>query len=353
VRPWLILREGERRRWGGDLRRRYVYEELVRATGGTSQEDRRPGPVRRELLRLRGPRWQVWRRRAYVASSEVLPDDHLEVLRRHGVPAVIDIHDEPVLQAEALGVPFDAAAADDLRRRIDANVAMFRFASAPAATFASLADLDPARTVIAPNGTDTTVIRVEPWPATPAIGFISGAAPNRGIEDLIGAARLLAADIPELRLLLWLAATGEASQAYLDRLRSLHAGEPWIEFGSAAYGELSPQLGRATILAIPTPAHPYWDSVPPLKLFDAMAAGRPTVASPRTEIRAVVEEHDAGRIAAGDGAQALAAAMAPVLADPELARRLGLNARQAAEDHYDWRVLGRRFALDLLDRLRA
>jgi glycosyltransferase involved in cell wall biosynthesis len=104
------------------------------------------------------------------------------------------------------------------------------------------------------------------------------------------------------------------------------------------------------VLAVPHPPGAYMDAALPVKLFDSMAAGRPLVVTPRREMAALVERHGAGLVAAGDRAEDLAAALARVLEDPELGRRLGAAARAAAEEEYDWRVIGRRVAEEVLRR---
>jgi glycosyltransferase involved in cell wall biosynthesis len=342
---WLVIRETERSRWGGDLRRRYIFEALLERTAGTSLELR--GPLRRALLDLRGPRWAIWRR-TRVAAAELLLPRQLENVQELGVAVAVDIHDEPVLQAEALGVPLEPPVAAELRARIADNTAAFRWLVAPSRPFAELAGLDLDRVVVAGNGTDTALIRHEAWPKTPAVGFISGAAPNRGIEELIAAVRLVRDEVPGTRLLLWLAATGDASGLYLEALRAAVADDPWIEIGSAPYDRLSSELGRATLLVIPTPAHPYWDSVAPIKLYDGMAVGRPTVTTPRTEIVREIEEVEAGLVADGESPGELAVPMIRLLNDQELARRLGANARQAAETRFDWRLISGRLADTIL-----
>lgn len=345
--PWLILREGQRSRYGGDLRRRYIFDALLSRTQGQAIEYR--GPLRRALLDLRGPRWAIWRR-ARVASAEVLLPNQLANIQALGRAVAVDIHDHPALQAQALGVPFSPERVAELEALISANGRAFEWLVAPSAAFAEVAGLDMARVIVAGNGTDTSVIRAEAWPERPAIGFVSGAAPNRGIEQLIEAARRLRHDHSDLRLLLWLAATGESSGTYLDELVRSLENDPWIEVGSASYDLMSVQLGRASILVIPTPEHRYWDSVAPLKLYDGLAAGRPTVTTPRRETARVVEAHGAGLVTSGDGAEDLAASIDVLLRDEPLARRLGANARVAAETTYDWSIVGSRLANTILDR---
>lgn len=350
-RPWLVLREGDRRRWGGDLRRHYVFDGIAARTGATVLEDRRVAPLTAALNELAGPRWQVWRGRPLVASTEFLIDKQMTVVRRFGEAGILDVHDDAFLQSDALGIELSEEASAAIRAKLRLNREGFRWLVAPSAAFAALAGLDGDRLFVASNGSDTTAVRPGPWPDSPAVAFVSGAAPRRGIEELIAALRIVRDRVADTRLHLWLAATGDESRAYLDALTAGLAGDPWVEIGQVPYGELGAALGRATVLAIPTPAHPYWDSVAPVKLFDYLAAGRPVVSTPRAETAAILRKHDAGLVSDGDTAEALAASIVDILGDDARARRMGTNARAAAELDYDWRVIGERLADEVVARI--
>lgn len=351
-RPWLVLREGDRRRWGGDLRRHYLFDGLAARTRARILEDRRVAPLTAALREMRGPAWQVWRGRPIVASTEFLIDKQFVPVLRYGEAAVVDVHDDPFLQNEALGIDMSPDQADAIRTRMRLNRDGFRLLVAPSAAFADLAGLDPAKVIVASNGSDTRIVRPAAWgDGPPAVAFVSGAAPRRGIEELIEAVRIARVSVPDARLHLWLAATGDESRAYLDALAALVSGDPWVEIGQTPYGELGEQLGRATVLVIPTPGHAYWDSVAPVKLFDYLAAGRPVVSTPRTETAAILQQRGAGLVSADDTAEALAAPIVELLSDPARARELGANARQAAESDYDWGVIGERLATEILARI--
>ena len=284
-----------------------------------------------------------------VASTEVLTEQQLAPIVRLGVPAVVDIHDDTLLQNAALGIstsPEDEAA---IRAKDALNRDGFRWLVAPSAPFAALAGLDPARTIVAPNGADSAAVRPGNWPEDPGVGFVAGAAPRRGIEELVEATRIARKTVPDLRLDLVLAATGDHSRAYLDRLQASLAGDDWITIGSSPYPELGARLARATVLAIPTPAHPYWDSVSPVKLFDYFAAGRPVVATPRIETARVVREPTPRPSARDDSPRVMAAALIDLLASP---RRPPRRECRPPQPEFDWRVIGRRLADEILARIR-
>jgi glycosyltransferase involved in cell wall biosynthesis len=343
--PWIVLLEEHRRRFGGDLRRAYILRALADRTAARTAgwTPALAGPLLRSVRGGLLP----WRRREppFLASVEALEPEVLELARARTHLIALDVHDDPVLQLEALGVVPAAARHQELVDRARRNRDAFPMLLAPTASFAELAGLPSERTIVSPNGTDTTHVRpVEAWPASPTIGFASGAAPNRGIETLVEAARRVRAELPDMRLLLWLVATGADSSSYLERLTAELRGESWIEVGTAPYERLGAELSRATVLAVPHPPAAYLDVALPVKLLDAMASGRPVAITPRIESARVVREADAGIVAGGDTADDLAAALLALLNDEGLARRLGANGRRAAERDFDWAVIGARVA---------
>jgi glycosyltransferase involved in cell wall biosynthesis len=347
----VILREGDRRRWGGDLRRHYLLDGLAARTGGRVVEDRRVAGLLPPLREVRGPSWQLWRRRPLVASTEILTDKQFAPVARYGEPAVVDIHDDTLLQADALGIVVPDADAAAFRERDRLNRDGFRWLVAPSALYATLIGLDSTRTIVASNGSDTAAVKPGPWPDVPSVAFVSGAAPRRGIEELVEAVRIARRTVPEACLDLVVAATGDESRAYLYRLRASLETETWVTIGPSPYPQLGERLSRAWVLAIPTPGHPYWDSIAPVKLFDYFAAGRPVMTTPRSETARLVRDHGAGTVSADDGPESMATAILELLADAQELRRRGANARAAAERDYDWRVIGERLADEILARI--
>jgi glycosyltransferase involved in cell wall biosynthesis len=87
----------------------------------------------------------------------------------------------------------------------------------------------------------------------------------------------------------------------------------------------------------------------PNKLFDTFAAGRPAVVNMDGWMRELVEEHEAGLYARAGDATDLAAQIARLRDEPELARRYGENARRLAEREFDRDALAER-VLDVLER---
>lgn len=353
LRPdrWVVIREGRHARWGGELRRRNLFSVLAARTDATVVERWTNATL---VAATRGPRWKTFVQpivgRAHLASSEQLPESMVPLARRFADPVAVGIYDDSIAQLQALGIVLEPARIDALRRKRDLNEALFRWHVVPTASFAALTGLDPSRVIVGGNGTNAAHVRPGPWPSSPTVGLVSGAAGGRGIEALIAAARLVQESFADLRLLLWLVATSPESEAYLDGLRLAVAADPWIEIGTADYDHLGSELARATVLCIAHPASDYMDVALPVKLFDSMAAGRALVVTPRTETAAIVERHGVGIVTAGDLPDDIAAGLVRILGDEALARRLGAAARTTAEAEFDWPIVAGRVADEVFRR---
>lgn len=354
TRQWAVMLEPGRQRWGGDLRRMHLFRRLAEVTQATVLDGFDQQALRRAYGRARvlpAPFGLLAREpRSRLASAEQLHPAALRMARRVLDPAAVAVYDDPVAQAHDLGIVLQPARRDYFIARKRANLSAFRWHLVPTRSFAEHIGLDMSRVIIAGNGTDTSRVIPGDWPEDPAIGMISGAAPGRGIEALIAAARLVHEEIPELRLLLWLAPTGEDSQEYLNSLERSIARERWIELSTASYEDLTHALRQATALVIPHPPGEYHDIALPVKLLDSMAAGRPLVVTPRTEVRAVVERHGVGIVTDGETVDDLAESLRTVVRDDRLARELGARARRVAVEQYDWDVVGDRIAAAILER---
>ncbi len=290
-------------------------------------------------------------RHARLASVELLDPEALEIAIARTTPTLVDLHDEPISQNTELGHILSAERKDALRRLVATNVAAFRYVVMPTLEFAGLAGVDERDVLVAPPGTDTQLIVPGPWPEIPTVGMVSGASPRRGIEALIEASRRLQPDIPGLRLRLVLVGTTDEGRSYLDVLRASLSEERWVSIETVPYEELSPVLAQMSVLVLPQPSGAYFDAALPMKLFDYFAAGRPIVTTPRTATAERVIRHGAGLVTRGDEPDDLAVAIGRLLGDAPLARRLGAAGREAAVSTYDWDVIGRNLANDLLLRV--
>jgi glycosyltransferase involved in cell wall biosynthesis len=345
---WLVMRAGRDRGWGGDVRRRRIFERLAERTGAAVVTDW--PDAQRSIL---GPRWLRWARRnpgrPRLAASEGPGPSWARRMAEIADPVAVAIYDAPVEQARTLGMNLTPEREAQLAERRRLNESVFRWHVVPTRAFAEEFGFDMDRVIVGRQGTVASHVRPAPWPDRPSAGMVSGAAPGRGIEDLVAAMRIVRERVPDALLYLWLVATS-AEDRYLPNLRAELAADPWITIEPAPYATLGETLGKAVALVVPTPPVRYWDVTLPIKIFDSMAAGRPLVVTPRQETVAIVEPNKVGLVTAGDSPEAMADAIARLLEDDALARRMGAAGRDLAEREYDWPVLGDRIADEILRR---
>ena len=101
---------------------------------------------------------------------------------------------------------------------------------------------------------------------------------------------------------------------------------------------------RTDLVLLPyQPSHTIIDSISPIKLFEAMGAGRPILVSDLPAMREVIEHERTGLLVEAGDAEAWAAAIERLRGDRLLASRLAANARTEAT-RYSWEAMARGLA---------
>ena len=177
-----------------------------------------------------------------------------------------------------------------------------------------------ARVDCVPNGVP---LRSAAWDARdPArIAFVGRLTREKGVFDLIEAVALLRASHPRVRL--ELAGDGDAD-AIARHAYELGIGDRVLIRGWCAAGARERILARTGVFALPSHAEGL-----PMSLLEAMAAGCPVVASRVGGIPDAVHDGTEGLLVPAGDVAALAAALARVLSDRDLAARLGASAQVA------------------------
>lgn len=192
-----------------------------------------------------------------------------------------------------------------------------------------------AHVAVVPNGCDVPEPRVfAALPeGEPRIVYAGQLYPWKGVDMLVEAM----VHVPGARLSIL---GGIEQEADLARVRGLVASRGLNERveapGTVAQARVAAELARASVVVVP-----YLKSVmterhtSPIKLFEALAAGRPIVATDLPSSREVLEDgREALLVPPGDPV-ALAAAIRRLLEDRALALRLARNAFEAAPQ-YSW-----------------
>jgi glycosyltransferase involved in cell wall biosynthesis len=120
------------------------------------------------------------------------------------------------------------------------------------------------------------------------------------------------------------------TEAWRRYAQSLGLGTDRVQFlGVVPRAELLSRLARASLVVVPS----FMESCP-YSLIEAMSLGKPIVASSVPGIQDMVEHGETAVLVPPGDAPALAEAMATVLEDDALARRLGSAAERTAKERF-------------------
>jgi glycosyltransferase involved in cell wall biosynthesis len=154
---------------------------------------------------------------------------------------------------------------------------------------------------------------------------------SNDLDVLLDAAKLTA-DLPELEIVL----LGAGKEKARLEARAAALGLDNLRFvPPVPKDEMKVALAAAdACIAILKPIEMY-KTVYPNKVFDYMAAGRPTVLAIDGVIREVVERSKSGVFISPGDARALADGLRELAANPDYARQLGNNGRAYLLEHFD------------------
>jgi glycosyltransferase involved in cell wall biosynthesis len=188
---------------------------------------------------------------------------------------------------------------------------------------------------VVPNGCDLPGAET-PGPSTedpPRILYAGQLYPWKGVDVLVEAFAQLACG----RLVILGGLPGEADLARIRALVESRGLTQRVEMpGSVPHVRVGEELARASVVVVPflhtamTERH-----TSPLKVFEAMAAGRPIVATDLPSTREVLRDGENALLVPAGNPTALGGAIMRLLRDRGLAERLASTARAEAAN-YSW-----------------
>ncbi len=216
------------------------------------------------------------------------------------------------------------------RSRVDGFVAI----SSAVRNALCSAGADPARIHLIPNGVDIEAVRAEaaahPLPdvfdgAGPVVGCIGRLAPVKGVEYFIRMAAALSVRMPHVRFVV--AGSGPQESRLREIAYAAGLGEHLRFLGHVP--SAASVIGACEVVVIPSLSEGF-----SLVAAEAMALAKPVVATRVGGVTDVVADGETGLLVPPADPEALAAAVARLLADPDLARTMGTAGARRAEEHF-------------------
>jgi glycogen(starch) synthase len=214
------------------------------------------------------------------------------------------------------------------------------------------------RVAVVPNGVDVEWFKPQPpkeqlaralgLNGGPVFGFVGSFYRYEGLRFLVAAFPALQQAVPGARLLL--VGAGEDERA----LRAMAAGlgNAVIFAGQVPHEQVRDLYSLIDVFVYPRRRMRLTELVTPLKPLEAMAMGRPVLASDVGGLAELVERDVTGLTFHAESAESLVAEASRIGADPELRRRLGAGARAQVERERSWSQIVARY-LGVYRELRA
>lgn len=180
------------------------------------------------------------------------------------------------------------------------------------------------------SGVDVDHFRSVPLPAgEPTFLMIGRYMRDKGIADFIAAAKIVRQRHPKVRFQL-LGRVEDESPTSLSRAEVEQLAGDSVELIDETR-DVRPHLAASTVFVLPS----YYREGLPRTILEAMATGRPIVTTDMPGCRESIVEGVNGLLVPAQDPEALAAALSRFIDEPDLARRLGKEARRIAEQKYD------------------
>jgi glycosyltransferase involved in cell wall biosynthesis len=166
---------------------------------------------------------------------------------------------------------------------------------------------------------------------SPTILFLANVVTRKGVFDLLDAFFLLAARVPQARLLI--AGDGPELPVVRRRVAESLLSSRIDLMGRVERSQVANVMRQCTVYCLPSHGEPFG-----MTAIEAMACGKPLVVTSSGGLNFMVSDDGGRRVPVRDP-QSLAAALEELLVDPELCLHMGRHNRAEAEGKYAWPVI--------------
>jgi len=202
--------------------------------------------------------------------------------------------------------------------------------------YAETLGVNPRKVSVVPNGVD--ILQFQPSSAEDKhdgevrVGFIGRLIANKGPQYLVEAAPRIIREFPDVRF--QVAGDGPMLHDLQHRVRELGVQTAFRFLGTVPSNVEF--LQSCDIVVRPS----LTDGMP-LAVLEAMACGKPSVASRVGGTPEILQDGDTGYLVEPRNVEQLVSKVSKLLADPDLRVKMGNRARNFAEGYYSWEEIAR------------
>ncbi|MDY6965092.1 MAG: glycosyltransferase family 4 protein [Halobacteriota archaeon] len=155
----------------------------------------------------------------------------------------------------------------------------------------------------------------------------------KGLDHLIKALKVVKSEIPDVRLIV--GGKGNLMAYYREMSESLDLKDVVEYAGFIPDEEMVRYYNRCDAFVLPSISSEQEGFG--IVLLEAMASGKPVIATDIVGVAEDVKKRDAGRIVGPGDEKALAGAIIEILEDEDLMKRMGTDGRRLVEEKYTWK----------------
>ncbi len=321
-----------------DLRKVRLHIVKLEKTGDAvarARELAATNAVVKQMLQANGPYDLVYERYALHAFAG------MEYARAKNVPGILEVNSPLIAEQARYRTLADFDLAEQMTRRSMTSAGAVVAVSAQVGEYAWQQRLSSKDVHVIPNGVDTNRFHDADETTFPrkqgefTVGFVGTLKPWHGVSNLIEAFGQLTEEDVAIRL----AIVGDGPERerleYQVSCLPAEAAERVLFLGSVNPNEIPSLLSSMDVAVAPyLPQEDFYFS--PLKIFEYMAAGLPTVASRIGQIPELLQEGETGLLYQPGDAHALAEALLTLCRNPSLCAKLGKSAQTTAINQFTW-----------------
>jgi glycosyltransferase involved in cell wall biosynthesis len=203
-------------------------------------------------------------------------------------------------------------------------------------------DVDPKSVLVLGNAVDTRIFFPgelgHPDQQRDRYIFTAGRlAPRKGLEDLLACAKIVRERDPSLQF--WIAGSGPYEKHLRDLANSLEVGDTVRFLGHISKRQELVSLYRGAVCYL-HPAH--YEGLPTV-LLEAMACGRPVIATGVSGALDVIKDGINGLLVPPHNPEQLANKVVQISNDQTLRAKLGAEALKTIREKYSWELVARNY----------
>jgi len=186
-----------------------------------------------------------------------------------------------------------------------------------------------------PDLKDAALLARLGWQEGPILGFIGSMSVWHGIENLLRIIDTVLSHYPAAKFLL--VGSGGGHEASIRRfIQQRRLTRQVILTGYVPHAQIPAYIQLMDVVLAPYPNLPFF-YYSPVKVFEYMAAGKAVVTTRIGQLKCIIRDGWDGILCPPGDFNAFIAAISGLLEDTDMAKQMGLNARQTISTKHTWR----------------